>query len=304
VLKVTRLGEVTRFDVARTLWGRGRYWTTCYLVGATMIDTGCAHGAPELLAALDGSSLERVLTSHTHEDHIGGHGPLKRSRPGLEIFAHPLALPVLENPWARQPLHPYRRVMWGWPEPCEGIAVADGDLIEAGDLRFQVVHTPGHSPEHLCFYEPDRGWLFTGDLYVGGLDRAIRAGYDIWQIIESLKRVAALEVRLLFPGAARVPDDPSAALRTKIDHLEQLGGQVLELRHRGLSVAEISRRLCGAPMWIELITLGHFTRRNLVRSYLRRNSDPSEIRWREGDASLDGDPGSDRAHFGSEVQNP
>ncbi len=282
MLKVTELGGVRRFDVARTLAGRGRYWTTCYLVGTTMVDSGCAHGAAELLASLGETPVERVLTTHTHEDHIGANGPLQRSRPGLEIRAHALALSVLADPGRRQPLHPYRRVMWGWPSPSTGLAVSDGQVIEAGEHRFQAVHTPGHSPEHLCFYEPDRGWLFTGDLYVGGRDRAIRAGYAVWEIIASLKRVAALEVRVLYPGSARVPEDPVAALQGKIDHLERLGEQILELDRRGVSEAEITRRLCGSPMWIELLTLGHFTRRNLVRSYLGRNHDPSEVRWPEG----------------------
>lgn len=282
MLKVTRLGEVTRFDVARTLWGRGRYWTTCYLVGTTMIDTGCAHCATELLGALGAAPLDHILTTHTHEDHIGANGPLQRTHSNLVIHAHALALPVLADPRSRQPLHPYRKVMWGWPEPSTGTMIADSEEIQAGSYRFQAIHTPGHSPEHLCFYEPDRGWLFTGDLYVGGRDRALRAGYDIWEIIASLKRVAALDIRALFPGAARVPDEPTASLLAKIEHLEALGQQVLELDRKGLTVAEISRRLCGGPMLVELITLGHFSRRNLVRSYLGRNADPTEVRWPEG----------------------
>lgn len=282
LLKVSRLGEVTRFDVARTLWGRGRYWTTCYRVGTTMIDTGCPHCASELLGAVGDTPLELILTTHTHEDHIGANGPLQTTHTHLDIRAHALALPVLAEPRSRQPLHPYRKVMWGWPEPSTATMIADGEEVQAGSHRFQAIHTPGHSPEHLCFYEPDQGWLFTGDLYVGGRDRALRAGYDIWEIISSLKRVAALEIRTLFPGAARVPDDPATALRDKIEHLETLGHQVLELDRKGLTEAEIARRLCGGPMWTELITLGHFSRRNLVRSYLRRNTDPSEVRWPEG----------------------
>lgn len=247
-----------------------------------MIDTGCAHGVGELLGALGDAPVDRVLTTHTHEDHIGANGALQRTRENLVIHAHALALPVLADPRARQPLHPYRKVMWGWPEPSTGSAVADGEVIRAGRYTFQALHTPGHSPEHLSFYEPDRGWLFTGDLYVGGRDRALRAGYDIWGIIASLRRVAALDVRALFPGAARVPDQPAAALLVKIEHLEALGQQVLELDREGLTVTEITRRLCGPPMWIERITLGHFSRCNLIRSYLGRNSDPSEIRWPDG----------------------
>ena len=279
MLKASTHGPVTRFDLARTLLGRGRYWTTCYLVDGLLVDSGCAHTAGELTAALVDQPLLCVFNTHTHEDHIGANGRLQRER-ALEVLAHPLALAVLADPRRRQPLHPYRRVMWGWPEPSHGRAVAPGETIATAHHRFVVVATPGHSPEHLCLFEPEQGWLFTGDLYVGGYDRALRSGYDVWQIVDSLKRVAALGATTLFPGAARVRDNPVAALAEKVDHLERLGERVVALDREGRSEREIVRALLGPPMWIERITLGHFSRRNLVRSYLRRNEDPSEVRWR------------------------
>ncbi len=273
MLKAQDYGDVTRFDLARTLLGRGRYWTTAYLVDGLLIDTGCAFSAPELTAALSETILVGIVNTHTHEDHIGANGRLQRERAGLPIWAHPLALPILADPRGRQPLHPYRRVMWGWPTPSQGQPVADGALIETARYRFQVVYTPGHSPDHICLYEPEQGWLFTGDLFVGGRDRALRAGYDIWAIIASLKRVAALPAKRLYPGSARVREAPAAELAAKIAHLEELGEQVLSLHRQGRSVNEIVRALCGGPMLIEVITLGHFSRRRLVRSYLGLNEE-------------------------------
>jgi glyoxylase-like metal-dependent hydrolase (beta-lactamase superfamily II) len=274
MIRAHQYGDVTRYDLARTLAGKGRYWTTCYRVGQTMIDTGCAHTAHELTAELADHRLQRILNTHTHEDHIGANGRLQRRHDELEVLAHPLALPVLTDP-SQQRLHPYRKVMWGWPEPCAAGAVTDGDVVQCGDAAFEVLHTPGHAADHICFYEPKRGWLFTGDLYVGGKDRALRAGYDIWQIIASLRRVAQLEIRQLFPGSARVPDHPKRALAAKIEHLERLGERVCQLDRDGVPIARIARTLCGGPMFIELLTLGHFSRRRLVLSYLGRNPDPA-----------------------------
>jgi len=131
-----------------------------------------------------------------------------------------------------------------------------------------VIYTPGHSPDHICLYEPDRGWLFTGDLFVGGHDRALRAGYDIWAIISSLKQIAALTATTLFPGSARVRHDPATELAAKITYLEELGERVLALHRQGRSVRGIIRALLGGPMLIEFITLGHFSRKQLVLSYL------------------------------------
>jgi glyoxylase-like metal-dependent hydrolase (beta-lactamase superfamily II) len=271
VLKVTRYGDVTRFDLAHTLAGRGRYWTSAYLVDGLMVDTGCAFSAPELVEALSEMALIGIVNTHSHEDHIGANGCLQRQRDGLAIRAHPLALPVLADPRGRQPLHPYRRVMWGWPEPSQGQPLSDGEVIETDRHRLQVVYTPGHSPDHICLYEPDQGWLFTGDLFVGGRDRAMRADYDVWGIIASLKRIAALPATILFPASARVRDNPAAELGTKITYLEALGERVLALHRQGRSVNQIVRALLGGPMLIEAITLGHFSRRRLVLSYLGMN---------------------------------
>jgi len=268
MLKTTAYDPVTRIDLARTLAGRGRYWTTAYLVGGLLIDSGCAHSAHELLAYLSDKPLTQLVNTHTHEDHIGANGRLERVKAGLKILAHPLALPVLAEPRARQPLHPYRRLMWGWPEPSNGKQVANGEVICTDNFRFQVIYTPGHSCDHICLYEPDCGWLFSGDLFVGGQDRALSADADIWGVIASLKKIANLPLTRLFPGSARVRENPQSELQEKIAYLEAMGEHILELQRKGESVSNIAHILFGGPMFIEVITLGHFSRKNLVRSYL------------------------------------
>lgn len=268
MIKISQYGNVTRFDSARTIFRQGFYWSTAYLVDGMLIDTGCAHTARELMQALHGTELTRIVNTHTHEDHIGANGILQETWSGMEVCCHPLALPVIRNPRAAQPLQLYRRVMWGWPQPSTGSPVQDGELLQTEHYAFQVIYTPGHSPDHICLYEPDQEWLFTGDLFNGGKDRALREGYHIWQIIASLKRVAQLPLHKLFPGCARVRENPAQLLTNKISYLEEKGSQVLELHRQGIQVAEIARLLFGGPMLIEFVTAGHFTRRHLVRSYL------------------------------------
>ncbi|MEW5868086.1 MAG: MBL fold metallo-hydrolase [Chloroflexota bacterium] len=269
MLEINLFGPVTRFDLARRLPGRWPYWTTAYLVDGMLVDSGCAHAASELLASLADTPLETIVNTHTHEDHIGANGPLQQQRKRLTILAHPDALAVLADPRHQQPLHPYRRLFWGWPEPSEARPIADGAVIQTERYSFRVIYTPGHSLDHLCLYEPDQGWLFSGDLFVGGRDRALRAGTDIWGVIASLKRVAALPIAWLFPGSARVRQSPAQELSDKIAFYEALGEQILDYRQRGWSVAQITRKVCGAPMQVEWVTLGHFARRHLVRAYLQ-----------------------------------
>ena len=118
------------------------------------------------------------------------------------------------------------------------------------------------------------GWLFTGDLFVGGKERALRIDYDIWEIVASLKIISKLSISYLFPGSARVRENPKEALLAKINYLEQFGERVVNLAQEGWSVPAITRELCGSPMYIEFFTLGHFSRRGLVRSFLGEHSLP------------------------------
>jgi glyoxylase-like metal-dependent hydrolase (beta-lactamase superfamily II) len=269
MIKLTQFNDVLRIDSSRSFAGWGYYWTTAYLVDGLLVDSGCAHTAGELAERLRDEKLTRIVNTHSHEDHIGGNGLLQGGRSGVEVLAHPLALPVLANPRAEQPLQLYRRIFWDWPTPSNGKPLEDGEVIQTDKYRFQVIYTPGHSPDHLCLYEPEQGWLFSGDLFVGGKDRALREGYDIWRIIASLKRVAELPLKTMFPGCARVREDPRQDLADKIAYLETTGEKVVALRGKGMSVGAIARALFGGPMLIEFVTSGRFSRRRLVESYLR-----------------------------------
>ena len=272
MLKATSYGPVTRIDLARTLAGRGRYWTTAYLIDDLLIDSGCTYSTPELLAYLSDKPLTRLVNTHTHEDHIGANGLLQQLHPALEILAHPLALPVLSAPRDKQPLQLYRKLMWGWPLPSKGKPVADEGEIRTKKFIFRVIYTPGHSPDHVCLYEPERGWLFSGDLFVGGRERALSGGADIWSVIQSLKKTAELPLSKLFPGSAHVRENPVTEIHAKISYLEEAGAKVLELHRKGQGVSAIAQAVFGNVMFIEVFTLGHFSRRNLVRSYLRLQS--------------------------------
>ena len=265
MIQTEQIDEVHKFRLARSLFGRGLYFTTAYWVDGMMIDTGCAHTVRELVDALRGHRVDLVVNTHSHEDHVAGNAALQELH-GAQVLAHPLAVPVVESQDKRPPLHPYQKFLWGYPVSSKGEAT--GKFVETDHHCFQVIHTPGHSPDHICLYEPAKGWLFSGDLFVGGQDRGIRADYNIWQMIESLKKVAALDIGLLFPGSASVRRNPREEIIRKIEYLEDLGRRVLSLYHKGMRYTGIRRQLLGPEMPLTYFTLGHFSGKNLIRSYV------------------------------------
>jgi glyoxylase-like metal-dependent hydrolase (beta-lactamase superfamily II) len=264
MIEVEKIGDIRKFKLARSLAGRSVYFTTAYYIDGLMVDTGCFFTVSELVASLEGLPVERIVNTHSHEDHIAANRAL-HEKFGAEILAHREALPYLAEP-KRRHLRPYQLVMWGYPAACSGKPI--GDFVETAGYRFQVIHTPGHSSDHICLYEPQEGWLFTGDAYVGGRDKALRLDYNVWQIIASLKKLASLNADVLLPGSGTVRHDPREELLGKIRYLEETGEKVWDLHQRGWSRRAIRRRLFGREMPIAYFTLGHFSGKNLVRSFL------------------------------------
>lgn len=264
MIAVERIGEVRKFLLARSVAGRSLYFTTAYWVDGLMVDTGCVFTVKELVGALDGLEVTTIVNTHSHEDHVAANSALQ-AKYGTPIMAHEEALPILANPRLK-PLKPYQRIMWGCPPPSQATKIPD--VLETKHHRFQVIHTPGHSSDHICLFEPRQGWLFTGDAYVGGFDRALREDYNIWQIIDSLKKLVALDPKSLFPGSGTVRENAREQLTSKVAYLEKMGVRVHELHCKGWSRREIRRKLFGREMFIAYFTLGHFSGRHLVRSYI------------------------------------
>lgn len=267
MVRAEEIEGVIKIKLARSFLGRAFYFTTAYWVDGLLIDTGCAHTEEEFMAAVEDLGVDRVVNTHSHEDHIGANGVLQARR-GMEILAHADALPILADPHLLR-LQPYRRLFWGYPAPS--VAKPIEEVVETARHRFQVIHTPGHSPDHIGLYEREKGWLFSGDSYIGGRDRALRADYNIYAIIDSLKKLAQLEVSRLFPASGTVRDNSREEIVLKIKYLEETGSQVRELHQKGLRLSQIRKEVFGRELPIAYITLGHFSAQNLVRSYLENS---------------------------------
>jgi glyoxylase-like metal-dependent hydrolase (beta-lactamase superfamily II) len=266
VIQVERVAEnrVIKFHIARELFGRPAYFTAAYWVDGLLVDTGCAHTSRQLASTLKGWRIDRIVNTHCHEDHIGANARIQDYY-RCPIQIHPDGLAVLQNP-RLQHLQLYRRFFWGWPQPSRGEPVAG--WVETERYRFQVVHTPGHSPDHICLFEPEQGWLFSGDAYIGGKDRALRQGYDVLGILASLKKLAELPISAIFPGSGTVRESGTQPLIDKIAYLEKLGEQISTLHGQGLSPWRIRNQVLGREPYLTYVTMGHFSGMHLVLSYL------------------------------------
>ena len=178
----------------------------------TLVDAGT--GDPRHLAALEdalaGATLAQVLVTHGHGDHASGAPELARRFPRLRF--RKLAWHGRDDKWA---------VPW---EP-----LADGESIEAGDGTLTAVHTPGHSPDHVCFWDGGTRTLFGGDLAIKGTTVWIptRLGGDLAAYLVSLERVLAMSPVRVLPAHGPVIDEPVPLLRSYLAHRREREEQVL-----------------------------------------------------------------------------
>src|SRR5256886_4996539 len=111
--------------------------------------------------------------------------------------------------------------------------------------------------------------LFSGDLYLAPRLRYLRADEDVYAMMDSLRRVLALEPRVLFCQHRGRVEQGAARLRDKLDFLVELGERIHELHGRGWSDAAIARALPGSDLLWRVWTGGDFSKRNFVRAFLR-----------------------------------
>lgn len=261
-MRIQQRGPLTRIELARCFAGRELYWVSAFGLGDTLIDSCFPGAAGDLIPWAVDNGIRRVVHTHHHEDHVGADAGLVRQL-GVEVMAPSASVSLLAH-FYRLPL--YRRLVWGQPENVTATPL--GPTVQIGGLDFEVIPTPGHAPDHVCLFQRDEGWLFTGDLYLSTRARYLRAVESAGRILESLRRVAALEPKLVICSHAGFVEQGAAALRRKIRYWEGLAERAEAMARQGASIKVITRRLLGAEGFMTFISGGAFAKRHLITSLL------------------------------------
>jgi glyoxylase-like metal-dependent hydrolase (beta-lactamase superfamily II) len=165
---------------------------------ALFVDPG--DEAPKLLAAIDalGVTLDGILLTHTHIDHVGAVAPVAKAT-GAEVWVPQIEQPVLADinrfvPWPD--LGPFE----SWDAEH---TLAGGERLELAGFEIDVIFTPGHSPGHVTFSIPDEDAVFSGDvLFQGSVGRTDLPGGDWPTLLESIRLLvdSLPEATTVYPG--------------------------------------------------------------------------------------------------------
>jgi glyoxylase-like metal-dependent hydrolase (beta-lactamase superfamily II)/predicted DCC family thiol-disulfide oxidoreductase YuxK len=253
--------------------------------------------------------ITKVVATHAHEEHVGN----------LNWLSDLTGAPVYVSEMTAQFLTPFKKLPWvraiiiGQPPDLKKPYSILGETVETEFGSLQVIPTPGHCDDHIALYDPKEKVLLAGDAFMGSYFATPNPDVDSRKWLLSLERLMELDVEILveghghihtlrtdildFPGVV-IRQDPKVAISQKLDYLRWLREQIQAGFQEQLPVRVIeascfpwgnrtSWESCATDECIRLLSLGHFSRTELVRSFVRTNSDelPTvyEVRMRGGE---------------------
>jgi glyoxylase-like metal-dependent hydrolase (beta-lactamase superfamily II) len=193
-----------------------------------LIDAGV--GQPTHIEAIRNIRVDgpgHVIVTHAHSDHISGVSAISAQWPGTSFSKY------------------------AWPERDAKYAVSwsplsDGEVIPAGDDHLEVIHTPGHAPDHIALWHASTRTLFSGDLVVRGTTVVIPAtmGGSVNAYVQSLERIRSLAPERLLPAHGPPIDEPDGIIREYIEHRRDRERQIRTALERGVrTVDELVARI-------------------------------------------------------------
>jgi glyoxylase-like metal-dependent hydrolase (beta-lactamase superfamily II) len=190
--------------------------------GAALIDAGV--GESRHLEQIDrelqvrNAHLACVLVTHGHPDHASGSALIAARHPDA-AFA--------KFPWPAEDA----RFQVAWHP------LVDGQTVVAGGATLTVLHTPGHSPDHIALWHAPTAAAFVGDLVIQGGSVIIpwSRGGNLEDYLASLERLIALRPQTLYPAHGPVITDPVAVLSGHVEHRRMRERQIIHAMRQGHS---------------------------------------------------------------------
>jgi glyoxylase-like metal-dependent hydrolase (beta-lactamase superfamily II) len=204
------------------------------------------------------ASLERIVVTHPHVDHLGAAAALRREGVEVPVLCHPDAVAVAasldamiasfdfalafdrwreEREWVERYTARAQGVIFAGAAPFIAVeatgALEDGGHLRTGPFEWQCLLTPGHCPGHLSLYCPDRHLLIAGDVVGHSLAWHSPSSGGAAGYLASLDRLEALDVALLLPAHGAASDAPRALIERMRRRLVEREGRLLDTLSAG-----------------------------------------------------------------------
>ena len=253
-----------RFSVYRL--GSNVQTVYTYIIDDLLIDTAQRYNRENILKVARQHEVKKIILTHHHEDHSGNVAFLMNELKA-DAYAHPNAVKIIGKGYRMSPL---AKLMNGTVEKAKLKPLLETDAVQTKNYSLQPIYTPGHCDDHYCYYEKNKGWLFSGDLYVADKLKYFATYESLLTQIESIKKLVALDFDVLFCSHNPKVEGGKKRLQNKLQFFEDFSGKVTQYHSEGKSVSEIfSLMNLKENYYYKVLTAGNFTAQNMVKSVVK-----------------------------------
>lgn len=238
-----------------------------YFIDGLLIDTGPRLRKSILAPEFKHLPIKKVALTHHHDDHMGMAGWLTRHK-NVDIYTHAKTIPHIKKqrhlPW----IYRIGRKLAGQFDP-----IVYPKVLTTESHEFIPIHTPGHTDDHVVLFEPDKKWLFTGDLYITSHPKVAHRSESIKQYIESLEKILELDFETIFCAHEGVVHDGKGKVEEKIAYLKRMQKSATEMHEEGFTDEEIVKVIFPRRVALESLTFGAFSRKNFIQACYKDESE-------------------------------
>ncbi|MEK5231596.1 MBL fold metallo-hydrolase [Lysinibacillus sp. FSL K6-0232] len=240
-------------------FGMGVY---SFFVDGLLIDTGSASLAQEFQPFFKDLPIEQIALTHSHEDHTGNAAWLQQHM-DVPIYLHHESI----QSCAKDGVYPlYRQALWG--ERPAFTAQPFGSTLQTATAIWDIIETPGHTTDHLAFYNREAGAMFTGDLYVQTKTKVVLDEENIVHTLASLKKLLNYDFQEVYCCHAGYLADGRKRIVEKITYIEEMEAKVRQLFERGYSVEEITKSIVPRDYPITHVSEEQWSSKHMITAFI------------------------------------
>jgi len=237
-----------------------------FIIDDLLIDTAQRFNRENVLKVALEHQIKKIAITHHHEDHTGNVGYLMQTLQA-DAYAHPICVKILKRGYKMSPLS---KMISGSVDKALLHPISEGEQIDTKNYTILPIYTPGHCDDHYCYYEKNKGWLFSGDLYVADKIKYFVSNESVYTQIESIKKLLTLDFDSLFCSHNPKVENGKIRLNNKLQFFEDFVGKVEQHYQQGKRSKEILALMnMKENYYYKVITAGSFTSENMIKSVIR-----------------------------------
>ncbi len=240
-----KIKNITRIDNEIFLINSPEYPNSSSILIQDEINTLIDTGAKRKILKKIKKHIDQVINTHFHTDHNRNNDLFKKVKisqietEGLKDFDGYFKIAGASDPELKKEMKKNSPTSRLWPE--EIVPLEKGEVLDFGKTEWEIIHTPGHSPGHFCYYEKNRNILLAGDY--GPEDFGPWYAWpssDLEDFVSSVEKIIDLDPDLLLSGhAGPVEGNVATVMKEYLDIIWERDELISDLYEKGKSVDDI-----------------------------------------------------------------